>query len=156
MGANLTLKINMLQATEKDKLDVINFTNVDSRDYEGMFGGEVTIIKSGETKPFPRFLAYHYAKHLINKMLLAGSGDYGDELQRKALEDRILGNVSVPATTTPSVSTPPDEGKTEDVVSEDKLGKENSEIKGFVGSPEEKENKTKVAKPKKIKIKKEA
>ena len=147
----------MLQATEKDKLDVINFTNVDNKDYEGMFGGVVTIIKSGETKPFPRFLAYHYAKHLINKMLLAGSGDYGDELKRKALEDRILGNVSVPVQEE-ELQENPNSLNTEkevDADSENKLGKEGSEIKGFVGVPK-KEEKSKVAKPKKIKIKKEA
>lgn len=141
----------MLQATEKDKLDVINFTNVDNQDYEGMFGGEVTIIKAGETKPFPRFLAYHYAKHLIDKILLAGSGDFGDELRRKALEDKILGIVSVPVPTTPSVSTPHIEEKIEDI----KGKSSESEIKGFVGVPE-KEEKPKVSKPKRIKIKKEA
>ena len=96
----------MLESTEKNSLDVINFTNIDISDYEGMWGGEITIIKAGETKPFPRFLAYHYAKHLIDKILLKGGNDYGDELQRKPLEERILGIVSIPQVIKQEVITP--------------------------------------------------
>lgn len=79
---------------ETNYLDVVNFTNIDSSDYEGMWGGEVTIIKAGETRQFPRFLANHYAKHLIDKLLIKGGQDFSNELLRAPLADRILGNIA--------------------------------------------------------------
>ena len=91
---------------ETNYLDVVNFTNIDSQDYEGMWGGEKTIIKAGETKPFPRFLANHYAKHLIDKILLRGGGDFSNELLRKPLADQILGNIARPSEDEPTVETP--------------------------------------------------
>jgi hypothetical protein len=78
-----------------NELDVVNFTNIDAQDYEGMWGGEITTIKSGETKQFPRFLAEHYCKHLVNKILIRGGQDWSNEIARKPLEDKILGQVAV-------------------------------------------------------------
>jgi len=91
----------MLEYTEKSSLDVINFTNIDGEDYEGMWGGEITIIKAGEVKPFPRFLAYHYAKHLIDKILLRSGKDSGDDLLRQPLEQKILGGIATHLEETP-------------------------------------------------------
>ena len=124
----------MLESTERNSLDVINFTNVDSSDFEGMWGGEVTVIKAGETRPFPRFLAYHYAKHLIDKILLRGGGDYGDEVQRKPLEARILGTVSIP-TELPTPAAPVPETPPEPIIGEAVTPGEEKGEEGFVGSP---------------------
>jgi len=126
----------MLESTERNSLDVINFTNVSNSDYEGMWGGEITIIKAGETKPFPRFLAYHYAKHLIDKMLLRGGGDYGDEVLRKPLEERILGTVSIP-TELPTPATPVPETPPEPIIGEAVTPGEEKGEEGFVGVPVE-------------------
>jgi len=124
----------MIESTERNSLDVINFTNVDSSDFEGMWGGEVTIIRAGETRPFPRFLAYHYAKHLIDKMLLRGGGDYGDEVLRKPLEERILGIVNV----APEVITPvAQEVLTPEVVGQSVIPGEEKGEEDFVGVPVE-------------------
>jgi len=76
-------------------LEVINFTNIDGEDFEGMWGGEITVIKSGETKPFPKFLAEHFCKHLVNKMLIKSGKDWSAIDLREPLEARILGQVSV-------------------------------------------------------------
>jgi len=123
----------MLESTERNSLDVINFTNIDNSDFEGMWGGEVTVIRAGETRPFPRFLAYHYAKHLIDKILLRGGGDYGDEVQRKPLEARILGTVSIPQVEPVG---PTSSGPTPSVMVGIPVtpGEEKGE-EGFVGSP---------------------
>lgn len=76
------------------EFDIINFTNIDDEDYEGMWGGEVKVIKAGETTQFPAFLADHYAKHLVDKILLRqGVSDYSDVQLRKPLLEKILGNV---------------------------------------------------------------
>jgi len=76
------------------EFDIINFTNIDIEDYEGMWGGEVKLIKAGETTQFPAFLADHYAKHLVDKILLRqGVSDYSDVQLRKPLLEKILGNV---------------------------------------------------------------
>ena len=78
-----------------NELEVVNFTNIDSQDYEGMWGGEITVIKAGQTKQFPRFLAEHYCKHLVNKILIKGGQDWSNEIAREPLEKRILGVVAV-------------------------------------------------------------
>lgn len=133
------LNSNKKMINDKNHLDVINFTNIDDKDFEGTWGGETTIIKVGETKPFPRFLAYHYAKHLINKILLASGQDFGDELQRKPLEDKIIGIASV--STSNKVK--------EEVVEEKIEEKVESEVDDFVDAPIEKSTKIKSKKVKK-------
>ena len=82
----------MEEITQKNHLEIVNFTNVDKEDFEGMWGGEITIIKAGETKPFPRFLAQHFTKHLIDKILHRGNSDASDGNLRNSLEAKILGN----------------------------------------------------------------
>jgi hypothetical protein len=72
-------------------LEVVNFTNVDNEAFEGKWGGEITIIKAGETRPFPKFLAEHYCKHLVNKILIRGGFDWSNKILREPLEKKILG-----------------------------------------------------------------
>jgi hypothetical protein len=78
-----------------DKLLVINFTNIDDEDFVGVYGGEKKVIKSGQTIPLPKFLAEHYAKHLMDKMILKEGKDYGQAINRDPLMAKILGNISV-------------------------------------------------------------
>ena len=94
-----------------NELDVINFTNIDSEDYVGMWGGKGETIKAGETRPFPRFLAEHFAKHLVTKIMLKSGGDWAnDSADRKPMEAKILGGISVTPTDveieTPEVKEP--------------------------------------------------
>ena len=77
------------------ELDVINFTNIDKEDFEGMWGGEITVIKAGQTKPFPKFLAEHYCKHLVNKMLIRRQEDWTAGNLREPLEKKILGEIEI-------------------------------------------------------------
>lgn len=80
---------------EMENYTVVNFTNIDSEDYVGMWAGKEEVIKSGETKPYPKFLADHLALHLAKKILLRNGDDFGDEGLLKSLKDKILGNVEV-------------------------------------------------------------
>ena len=80
---------------ELDNLSVVNFTNIDSEDFAGMWGGKETIIKKGETKPYPKFLAEHYAKHLGKKMLIREGKDFGNVKLLEELRLKIIGNVTV-------------------------------------------------------------
>ena len=81
---------------ETKQLEVINFTNTDTSDYEGMWGGEVKVIKAGQTVPFPRFLAEHYAKHLAKKILIAREQDFSpDATPHKELVKEMIGSISV-------------------------------------------------------------
>ncbi len=73
-----------------DENEVILFTNIDEEDYEAMWGGKTKIIQAGKTESFPRFLANHYAKHLINKILIKKGKDFGDSLAREPLLAKIL------------------------------------------------------------------
>ena len=49
--------------------DVIVFCNIHKKDFTFKFDGNPYIVKAGETRFFPRFLAIHGAKHLIDKIL---------------------------------------------------------------------------------------
>ena len=103
----------MEKIIESNHLDIINFTNVDNEDFVGHWGRKEVqvgvdsggkpdmiveqvpyLIKAGETKPFPRFMAYHFTKHLANKILQRKYGNPGGP-GRDNLEARILGGVSV-------------------------------------------------------------
>jgi len=78
-----------------EDLTVVNFTNIDREDFDGMWGGEITIIKAGETKQFPKFLADHYCKHLVNKILIRQGTDWSSGIARQPLEEKIMGVVGV-------------------------------------------------------------
>jgi hypothetical protein len=80
---------------ETKSLDVVNFTNVDNHDFQGMWGGETTLIKAGETRQFPKFLAEHYCKHLVDRILLRSGLVWTDAALRKPYEEKILGKVVV-------------------------------------------------------------
>ena len=99
----------MQEITEQNHLDIISFTNVDREDFEGIYGGNPTVTKAGETRQFPRFLAQHYTKHLIDKILLREFHDNGDELKRQKLEAQILGSAIAPEAVAPM---PPEASKT--------------------------------------------
>jgi hypothetical protein len=76
--------------------EIVNFTNISGADFEGMWGGQPYLVKAGETKQFARWMAEHFAKHLIDKILIKSGKDFGkDSLERKPLEDKILGKVAV-------------------------------------------------------------
>jgi len=74
-----------------EELNVVNFTNIDNQDFEGMWGGQIEIIKAGQTRQFPKFLAEHYCKHLVNKMLIRQNQDWSAVNLREELEKKILG-----------------------------------------------------------------
>ena len=106
----IKFKYEQFMGEETNYLDVVNFTNIDRADFDGMWGGERTTIKAGETRQFPRFLANHYAKHLIDKILIRGGQDFSNELLRAPLADQILGSIARPpaesTTGLPSVGEP--------------------------------------------------
>lgn len=76
---------------ERDSLRVINFTNIDSKPFDAMWGGEVEVIEVGETKPFPKFLALHYTKHLVDKILIRDGIPWTSKQDREPLERECLG-----------------------------------------------------------------
>ena len=84
------------------ELDIVNLTNIDTEDFEGMWGGETKVIRAGETLPFPSFLAHHYAKHLAIKIIRRVEGNWSNEspLLQETIE-KILGQVFIPSATAP-------------------------------------------------------
>lgn len=60
------------------------FNNWTSNDFIGMWGGQETLIKTGETKEFPMYLAYHFTKHLVDREM----GRDGKEGSMSSMEAR--------------------------------------------------------------------
>ncbi len=86
----------------EEQSEVVNFTNIDKEDYEGMWNGRTKVIRAGETIQLAKFLALHYAKHLVNKIIMRESGgqaDWNDVSIRKPFLDRILGEPPAPVQT---------------------------------------------------------
>lgn len=81
-----------------DELDytAVSFTNPLSDDFTWEWGGKPYTILAGETKPYPRFLAKHLAKHLIDQCI-GTSNNYRDANIRAEWEARILGGVLMEA-----------------------------------------------------------
>lgn len=76
----------------------INFTNITNEEFVGRWGGVDYFIKAGETKPFPEFLANHFAKHLADKILIKKNPkSFKSESLRQPLIERMLGQVKVEA-----------------------------------------------------------
>ncbi len=51
------------------EFETIEFTNPTKESFSVRFNGELYTVGAGETHSYPRFLAFHVAKHLSNKML---------------------------------------------------------------------------------------
>ena len=81
---------------EADNLIVINFTNINDQDFTGKWAGQDYLIKAGETKPYPTFLANHFAKQLAQKIFIRDGKDFSDEILLKPLVDKMIGNTSAP------------------------------------------------------------
>ena len=76
------------------RYDLQNFTNIDDEDFIGKWGGQEYLIKAGETKAFPSFLVEHFAKHLIDRILIRkGVKNYKDPALREPLLKQIKGEV---------------------------------------------------------------
>ena len=107
-----------METTKDNEFDVINFTNTTTEDFAGKWGGIEEVIRAGETKPFPRFKAVHYANQLAKKILLGQVGQpFGDEGLREDLTAKMLGQVSVPPVQ--EVATAPEEPEFEEAPKEE-------------------------------------
>lgn len=72
------------------------FTNNSVEDFIGMWGGIEYLIKKGESKEFPMYLAYHLCKHFVDREITrAGrSSLLGVEEVRKEYEDKTIAEIT--------------------------------------------------------------
>lgn len=84
--------------TEAESLEIVNFTNIGDFDFECGWGGHKELIPAGKTVPLPMFKAIAFCKHLVDAILRKEGKDYGSDLFRKPLEDRIMGRVKLEPT----------------------------------------------------------
>jgi len=75
---------------------ILNFTNIDSEDFTGMYTGEKILIKRGETKPFTEVIAKHLAGELATKILIREEKNYLTDRKREILIKEMLGEIVVP------------------------------------------------------------
>jgi len=78
--------------------NVLNFTNIDSEDFVGKYGGEEIPVREGETKAFTETIAKHIADQLVTKILIRERKDYLSDPKREVLLKQMLGEVAVPKT----------------------------------------------------------
>lgn len=74
------------------ELDTIDITNPLKEDFDVRFNGELYTLAGLETKAYPKFLCFHIAKHLSEKML----SDHKEKLRKKHGKD----NPFIPQATT--------------------------------------------------------
>lgn len=95
-----------------ENVDVFNndrrfiFSNWSNEDFIGQWGGVQTIVKSGETKEFVMYLAYHFAKHFIDReMVKEGKGTLvGVDEMRKPYELKTIAEITA-GTDSPALAT---------------------------------------------------
>lgn len=73
--------------------DIVTLKNIDGEDFEFMYDKHPYFIPAGQVRRFPRFLAEHGLKHLIDKMLNKQQLKTSDEVQRARLAQQIVVNV---------------------------------------------------------------
>jgi hypothetical protein len=84
--------------------EVVTFSNIDTDDFKGMWGGKEYLVKGKEVKMFPAFLANHFAKQLAVKVCIKTGKSWDNESPELAA---IIGRVLSPiAQANPSVATP--------------------------------------------------
>jgi len=81
--------------TEAESLEIVNFTNIGAEDFEGCWGKSREIIPAGKTVPLPMFKAMSFCKHLVDALLMKEGKDYGSDLMREPLEEKIMGRVKL-------------------------------------------------------------
>lgn len=62
-----------------------------------MYDGKIYALKAGETKSFPRFLADHFTKLIIDREIMTHKGDVkslNDKNLREQLKDKIQGKIA--------------------------------------------------------------
>lgn len=84
-----------LYLSESESLEIVNFTNIGTEDFECGWGGHKEVFPAGKTVPLPMFKAVAFCKHLVDALLMKEGKDYGSDLFRKPLEDKIMGRVTV-------------------------------------------------------------
>lgn len=86
-----------LYLSEAESLEIVNFTNIGTDDFKCGWGGHEEVFPAGKTVPLPMFKAVAFCKHLVDSLLMKEGKDYGSDLFRKPLEDKIMGRVKVEA-----------------------------------------------------------
>jgi len=83
-----------MQANKSSQYDIVSLQNIDSEDfyfeYDRSAGNSPYMIPAGEIKRFPRFLAEHALKHLIDKILTKRKARTNNESARVELASQIV------------------------------------------------------------------
>jgi len=72
------------------------FKNIDSEEFEGMYGGQAISLKKGEARAFTERIAKHLAGQLVHKMLSREGKDYLDDPERKGLISSMISSIIPP------------------------------------------------------------
>lgn len=78
---------------EEINYETVSFKNIDSEDFTGYWGGKPYLIKAGEIKHYPEFLALHFAKHLTDYIMQKNKIGLRELSERSKIESQILGVV---------------------------------------------------------------
>jgi len=81
--------------SESESLEIVNFTNIADFEFKCGWGGHTEVFPAGKTVPLPMFKAVAFCKHLVDAILRKEGKDYGSDLFRKPLEDKIMGRMTV-------------------------------------------------------------
>jgi hypothetical protein len=70
--------------------DIITLQNIDNEDFDFAYDKRPYIIRAGQVRRFPRFLANHALKHLIDKILTKRKIRTNHETHRADLAEKIV------------------------------------------------------------------
>lgn len=80
------------------------FTNWTNFDFVGTWGGQDTLVKSGQSIELPQYKAFHFCKHLVNREMEKNDRVAVDSPEgRKPYEDKTIAEITA-GTDSPALS----------------------------------------------------
>jgi hypothetical protein len=73
-----------------ENFEAVPFFNLDTEDFVGEWDKSQYLIRAGETKFYPPFLAEHFAKHLSDKLMQERGIAITDHVERAKIVAEIL------------------------------------------------------------------
>jgi hypothetical protein len=69
---------------------ILTFVNIDDQDFTGTWAGNSRTFKPGESVDVPEYLAWHYAKHLVEQITGRDKKMQQDEYLKDTLLDKCM------------------------------------------------------------------
>lgn len=96
MNETVKSEVPLKEITIYDNNRRFVFNNWSKEDFTGKWGGNTELIKVGEIKEYPMYLAFHYAKHFVDREMFRDKKEVmmGVPEERKKYWDKTISEIT--------------------------------------------------------------